>query len=79
MLATQALLSIVFELSFLQILRRLSKYEGTYLTPLVRGLAPPPPVIEGAFSGLPAERFAVKHFPPNNPVFGFVADRLLLS
>lgn len=60
-------------------LGRLSEFEGTCLTLLVRGLAPPPASIEEAFSRLPSERFAVTHLPPYNPSFGFIADRLLLS
>eukprot|EP00752_Nemacystus_decipiens_P012470 g11044.t1 len=60
-------------------LGRLSEFEGTCLTLLVRGLAPPPVAIEKVFSMLPSERFAVTHLPPYNPSFGFAADRLMLS
>lgn len=60
-------------------LGRLSEFEGTCLTLLIRGLDPPPPPIEEAFARLPSDRFAVTHVPPYNPSFGFVADRLLLS
>lgn len=60
-------------------LGRLSGFEGTCLTLLVRGLAPPPAAIEEVFSRLPSERFAVAHMPPYNSSFGFVADRLMLS
>lgn len=63
----------------LQMLARLSDFEGTCLTLLVRGLAPPPVDIEEAFSRLPSERFGVTHLPPYSPSFGFVADRLMLS
>lgn len=60
-------------------LSRLSEFDGTCLTLLIRGLAPPPPAIEEAFSRLPPDRYAVTQIPPYNPSFGFVADRLLLS
>lgn len=66
-------------LTFLQMLGRLGEFEGTCLTLLVRGLAPPPAPVERAISRLPPERFAVTHLPPYNPSFGFVADRLMLS
>lgn len=62
-----------------QVLGRLSEFDGTCVTLLVRGLGLPPPAIEEAFSRLPSDRFAVKQLPPYNPVFGFVADRLMLS
>lgn len=64
---------------YLQMLGRLSEFEGTCLTLLVRGMAPTPAAIEEAFSRLPSERFATTHLPPYNPSFGFVADRLMLS
>lgn len=76
---TTLLLRMCVLLSFLQILGRLSEFDGTCLTLLVRGLAAPPPVVDAAFSSLPADRFIVVHFPPYNPSFGFVSDRLLLS
>lgn len=60
-------------------LDRLSDFDGTCLTLLVRGLVPPPSIIEKAFSRLPSERFVVKNLPPYNPSFGFVADQLMLS
>ncbi len=62
-----------------QVLGRLSEFDGTCVTLLVRGLGLPPPATEEAFSRLPSDRFAVKQFPPYNPAFGFVADRLMLS
>lgn len=65
--------------TYVQMLGRLSEFEGTCLTLLVRGLAPPPAAIEEALSRLPSERFAVTRLPPYNPSFGFVADRLMLS
>ncbi|CAN0041830.1 unnamed protein product, partial [Ectocarpus sp. 13 AM-2016] len=61
------------------ILGRLSAFEGTCLTLLLRGLAPPPRVIEEAFFALPSERFTTKHLPLYNPSFGYVADGLMLS
>lgn len=58
---------------------RLSEFEGTCLTLLVRGLAPPPAAIGEAISRLPSERFGVTHVPPYNPSFGSVADPIMLS
>eukprot|EP00903_Cladosiphon_okamuranus_P018662 g17176.t1 len=69
----------VWENALPAMLGRLSGFEGTCLTLLVRGQAPPPVAIEAAFSRLPSERFAVAHVPPYNPSFGFVADRIMLS
>ncbi|CAM9482314.1 unnamed protein product, partial [Hapterophycus canaliculatus] len=60
-------------------LDRLNEFEGTCLTLLVRGLAPPALHIQEAFSRLPPERFAVTHVPLYNPSFGYVADGLMLS
>ena len=60
-------------------LDRLSEFDGTCVTLLVRGLGLPPPAISEAFSRLSSERFVVKQLPPYNPFFGFVADRLMLS
>lgn len=62
-----------------QMLERLSGFEGTCLTLLVRGFAPPVSDIQEAFSRVPSERFSVTHVPLYNPSFGHVADGLMLS
>ncbi|CAM9380011.1 unnamed protein product, partial [Scytosiphon promiscuus] len=58
---------------------RLKEFDGTCLTLLVRGLAPPVAVIQEAFSGQPTERFAVTHVPPYNPSIGHIADEVMLA